>query len=80
MGSVAYNHPIGSIYRLGLPGIYCQLGDYMLPIPPFTFEPEKSVVHFSHAIYSPFRKLRVGRLDREHVMLGSDEKSVEAML
>ena len=21
----------------------CQLGDYMLPIPPFTFEPEKSI-------------------------------------
>ena len=29
--------------RQYISGIYCQLGDYMLPIPPFTFEPEKSI-------------------------------------
>ena len=39
MGSL-YNPLAGNIYLVTISGIYCQLGDYMLPIPPFTFEPE----------------------------------------
>ena len=30
-------------YTWYISGIYGQLGDYMLPIPPSTFEPETSV-------------------------------------
>ena len=29
-----YNHPIGKDYKWYISGIYCQLGDYMVPIPP----------------------------------------------
>ena len=31
VGSVAYNHPIGKCYKWYISGIYCQLGDYMVP-------------------------------------------------
>ena len=34
MGSVIYNHPIGKDYKWYISGIYCQLGDYISPIPP----------------------------------------------
>ena len=29
-----YNHPISKDYKWYISGIYCQLGDYMVPIPP----------------------------------------------
>ena len=37
-----YNQPIGKNYKWYISCIYCQLGDYISPIPPIKREPEAS--------------------------------------